>query len=634
MTDSAKRLPSPMAGFACRERSESLVLGERADGSIAHVSEVETGRRCGCVCPGCGAPLVAKKGAQIDHHFAHEGTADGTPCRTGPETALHKFAKEVLGRRLHLDLPALTLEEGGDRWIGYGGGRYRFDGAILEQRLGSIVPDVVVRRGDRDLLVEMAVTHPCGPEKIETIRSMDVAAIEIDLAGLPRDVSRADLEASILETAPRRWIHNPHLAAGRAELERRKASRQADVRRRAQALAADYATALQHAKETPPSSQVFGEMTRDGFGTSIGVMVRGAGCFSVPPGDWQAALLSGIWDRYQERHATTFTPERALGQLRKAGLVRPRFARMSQEEIATAKEENAAFGSPLGAVEEWATVLSLNQVLMPWRPGWKVHPSYLRKAADARNRRLLPARRAGEIKGLVGQILACLPEAERDGFDIKAWAAAPLPGRGHSAAEATRCDDAKYEVFKSALARLASDARYGTHLARDHLGLPLDGLAARKEAAVREKAEAIRQERIAREKAASRARGEELLADARSELGSDADEWAATPRPELGGISPLEAARSSPVGAQAAQGAVREEVRRVRVLAAGAAEAEEARRLLRVEARKLVPPAMFELYLTGRQPALGGKSPLEFCVAPGLVPRCIAATLPGRKGRR
>lgn len=623
-----------MASFACRDRRESLVLGERVDGSIAHVSEVETGRRCACVCPGCGAPLVAKKGARIDHHFAHESTADGMPCKTGPETALHKFAKEVLGRRLHLELPPLTLEDGGDRWTGYDGGRYRFDSAILEQRLGVIVPDVVVRRGDRDLLVEMAVTHPCGPEKIETIRSMNVAAIEINLARLPRDVSREDFETSILEAAPRHWIHNPLFAAGRADLERRKASRQADVRRRARALAADYATALQEIREARPSTKSFEEMTRDGFGSSIGVMVRGAGCFSVPPGDWQAALLSGMWDRYHERCRTSFKSEGALGHLRKAGWVRPRFARMRDQELAAAKEVNIAFGSPLAAVEEWATILSHNQILMPSHPGWQVDPSYLLKATDARNRRLLPARRAGEIKRHVQQILDCLPEAERDGFELKAWAAVPLPGRGHSAAEATRFDDARYEAFKSALARLASDVCYGSHLDQDHLGLPLDGLAARKKAAAREKAEEIRRERITREEAAARARGEELLAETRNELGGDAAEWAATPRLELGGLSPLEAARSSPKGAQAARGAIREEERRVRALAAAEAKAEEARRQLRVEARKRVPPAQFELYLTSRHPALGGKSPLEFCVTLGLVARCITATLSARKGKR
>lgn len=623
-----------MSGFACRERRESLVLGQRADGSMAHVSEVESGGRCACVCPGCGAPLVAKKGARIDHHFAHEGTADGMPCRTGPETALHKFAKEVLARRLHLELPPLTLEEGGDRWIGYGGGRYRFDGAILEQRLGSIVPDVVVRKGDRDLLVEMAVTHPCGPEKIETIRSLDVAAIEIDLAGLPRDVSRADLEASILKAAPRRWIHNPHLADGRAELERRRALRQASARRRAQALAATYAKAMQELEAIRPSSKVFGEMTRDGFGTSIGIQVSGVGCFTVPPGDWQAELLSGMWDAYQARQTTTFTAERALARLRKQGWVRPQFARMSDQEVAGAKEEQVGFGSPLDAIRHWAAALTFSGILMPWRPGWRVQGSYLLKASEARGRRLLPARRASEIKGLVGQILSCLPEAERDGFDLKAWAAAPLPGRGHSAAEATRFDDAEYEAFKAALARLSSDARYGTHLDWDHLGLPLEGLASRKQAAARAKSEAIRQERIAREEAATRDRGEKLLAAARSELGGDADAWAATPRRDLDGLSPLDAARSSAAGAQAAIAAVQEELRQARLQATSAAEAEEARRRLRVEARKLVPPAQFDLYLKSRRPELGGKSPLEFCVSPGFVPRCIAATLPSSRNRR
>ena len=130
-------IPSPLSGFTCGDGKRSLVFGERPDGSIAHISEVPRGTQCNCKCPDCGAPLVARKGDVKDHHFGHHNSGNERPCRTGPETALHKFAKEVLARRLHLFLPTLDLTEGEDRWVGFEGRNYNFDSALLENRLGA-----------------------------------------------------------------------------------------------------------------------------------------------------------------------------------------------------------------------------------------------------------------------------------------------------------------------------------------------------------------------------------------------------------------------------------------------------------------------------------------------------------------
>ena len=41
------------------------------DGIITSISNVESGLKCGCVCPACDMPLVAKKGEKMMHHFAH-----------------------------------------------------------------------------------------------------------------------------------------------------------------------------------------------------------------------------------------------------------------------------------------------------------------------------------------------------------------------------------------------------------------------------------------------------------------------------------------------------------------------------------------------------------------------------------
>lgn len=41
--------------------------------------------------------------------------------------------------------------------------------------------------GGRLLMVEIAVTHFVGPEKIDQIETLGVAALEIDLASMERD---------------------------------------------------------------------------------------------------------------------------------------------------------------------------------------------------------------------------------------------------------------------------------------------------------------------------------------------------------------------------------------------------------------------------------------------------------------
>src|SRR3546814_19310042 len=75
------------------------------DGRAWAPSEVARGKACGCVCPGCGAALVAK--AQTSRrrrpHFAH---LTDTGCQTGRETGIHLRAKQLIAERRQLRVPA------------------------------------------------------------------------------------------------------------------------------------------------------------------------------------------------------------------------------------------------------------------------------------------------------------------------------------------------------------------------------------------------------------------------------------------------------------------------------------------------------------------------------------------------
>ena len=149
------------SGFECHDRHQSMVFGERYDGTMCHISDVPSGLECNCVCPKCRTQLVARKGPKNEHHFGHHGVGDEQPCIGGPETALHKFAKEELGFRRELVVPQQIIIDRLGRWEGSPNKIVRFNSAVLENKMGEIVPDLIVRIGERDLLIEFAVTHKC-----------------------------------------------------------------------------------------------------------------------------------------------------------------------------------------------------------------------------------------------------------------------------------------------------------------------------------------------------------------------------------------------------------------------------------------------------------------------------------------
>jgi hypothetical protein len=368
-------------GFACRDGRESLVLGLRADGTIAHVSEVPSGLDCGCTCPGCGTRLVARKGHKQDHHFGHVGPDDGAPCATGPETALHRFAKEVLERRLELVLPRLELDDGRERWVGYEGGRYGFDAAVLEHRLGGIVPDVIARRGGRDLLVEFAVTHPCDEVKVARIAGMDVSAIEIDLSRLPRDVDRTGIEEAILAHAPRRWLHNPKLREGVAELGRMREAREQGLRQL-------YARACRQVASMRTVCLAYDRIEADGLAGAVGLDVPGIGCFTVPPRDWQSVTLAAAIDMAVSGGSRVISLPDALRRIKERRWLHRRFARLTDDEMEVIRADGTPFEPPTGALAAWAFALSREGILVPTVGGrWIIAHEVVEAAREARHRR-------------------------------------------------------------------------------------------------------------------------------------------------------------------------------------------------------------------------------------------------------
>lgn len=89
-----------------------LLYALNKEGRMVHVDEVPNGISCGCVCPACSAPLVAKNnGETIAPHFAH---ASGTVCHGAHESELHILAKEIISETKVVMLPRYgNVYEGG-----------------------------------------------------------------------------------------------------------------------------------------------------------------------------------------------------------------------------------------------------------------------------------------------------------------------------------------------------------------------------------------------------------------------------------------------------------------------------------------------------------------------------------------
>lgn len=76
-------------------------------GNMRFIGEVDRGADCGCVCPVCGSPLVARQGMSNDWHFAHDAAHEGPECGAADLRMLRRFVIEYL--RAHMQAADFVL---------------------------------------------------------------------------------------------------------------------------------------------------------------------------------------------------------------------------------------------------------------------------------------------------------------------------------------------------------------------------------------------------------------------------------------------------------------------------------------------------------------------------------------------
>jgi hypothetical protein len=202
------------------------------DGRMHAPADVHSGLACGCTCVGCGATLVAKKGAKKRWHFAHHNVEIGESCA---ESAIHAAAKQVLLEHNWLRLPGMRVVAYGQATSGQALAEssvlseervVRFERTCAEVWEDGIRPDVVGYRGERRFFVEMYFRHRVDESKRRKIGELKLPTIEVDLSDIDVSMGFDAIAQRVLhETAYKSWLFFPNEEQERQRLSARLAAR-------------------------------------------------------------------------------------------------------------------------------------------------------------------------------------------------------------------------------------------------------------------------------------------------------------------------------------------------------------------------------------------------------------------------
>jgi competence protein CoiA-like protein len=602
-------------------------VAEASDGTLQHIDDVPSGLACDCTCPACERRMVAKKGPIQAHHFAHYSDRNDSSCTSAGETALHKYAKKILDQRLEIGLPEMVVSGDGDREVVVQATKLKFDRAVLEVRDGSIVPDVVLELRDRRLIIEFRVTHACDDVKIARIRAMNVGAIEIDLSQY-RDRPLDEIRDDILHTAPRAWLHNPREPDARERLAQRSRQRAEDRKRVAEDYRAKYRHCLPAIAATDGACEA--ALRRDGLEELVNLNVDGAGCFTVPVAEWQAAVVLDMLASKEH----PFRTRNGLAALVRRRWVDPHFRSVPDHVSKALKGSGLPFAPPAEAVEAYLRQLEQMGFVRSapseiWQPSQALR-SKVRMAKDLRAR---PAKRLAEICEIVKEELEGLPAEETGSFTFGAWVKSVLPGRPPSVADAIQGSESEWRSLCQDISNIGTNIRFSPRIGLPLFGLPLDGKLVRALERKRQEAEERERGRVEKEQAEADARVLQLRSRAHRSVGDLAGTWLANGNPALDGLSPLEAA-SSATGFDAALIALDRKRRELELEEHERRRKQKAVAELEALARsRYYDPEHAELWMRSSRRELGGISPAEFTHDDATRDKC-ATYLPPKRSRR
>ena len=198
-----KHISDVVQVYALDEKGKSIHINQ--------IDESHNGLACKCTCPICGEKLIARKGhGGKAPHFAHQQDSLCTHPEYIKQSSIHAMAEQVFLEEKELNLPSLSTQAGNYIAHFFNGGKWQIEEVDLEKKISDFIPDIILKKGDEILLVEIYVTHAVDEDKRKKILEANLPVIEIDLSEFVHDdMMKEDLRLHLRESSRMKWIHLP-----------------------------------------------------------------------------------------------------------------------------------------------------------------------------------------------------------------------------------------------------------------------------------------------------------------------------------------------------------------------------------------------------------------------------------------
>ena len=171
---------------------------ENAEGKIVNVDSVPGGLACGCICPNCHEPLLARHGRKKAHCFAHHSEDRGSNLKMCYKVILYKLAEQIIKTQKRIHAPS---------YYGiYGGGVIEFEDVRIDgqyERLDK-QPDVIATTKDgKQYLIEFVYEYKVLHKNPIDYKNMNCLVVDLSHQWLE------SLERFLLTSSKDRyWINN------------------------------------------------------------------------------------------------------------------------------------------------------------------------------------------------------------------------------------------------------------------------------------------------------------------------------------------------------------------------------------------------------------------------------------------
>ncbi|MBB5053460.1 hypothetical protein HNQ36_003451 [Afipia massiliensis] len=615
-----------------------LVWAIDSNGKMAKISTVANGAKCKCRCPNphCNEYLIAK----TNHQTPHYSHSSNSKCNGGgPETAIHILAKEAIEEHKKLYLIERRASFAGREVILSKARLVEFDMVVAEHReLERIVPDIYVEKAGRNLLIEIAVTHPCDEMKIEKIRARGVPALEIDLSGLPRNADRDVITQAVIYDAPRSWLFHADIDSAHAKLRAAHEKKEADATKQfddaLNLLSRDYRLGLSDlSKQEKLEISDADELRATRLVQHIGIHISGAGCFTWPLDRWQNFIIREFVVGSQLGH-DAYRVKTVFSRLKDAGAIRPLFKFVNKEFEAALQAGPLDFLTPYRAIEMYLFHLAREGFV------YKISGAYqtvsdIRVSIEGHRERLVRIQRRTEgALETARKILAFVPVNERGKVTAKTWLQQHQSLYGSSFKAAIDADSGPYDEMSLTLRNIERMIFENGPIIESTLELPIAQERERQrnsrkqvadERAAR-KAEADEKAHLEKEVSENEARVSRISRfkrEVNDSLGNDSADWLKSQSEQSESIDLLSLAASSELGLDRAFAMLRTTVHDRNEKAKKQKVIDRFVWQLVDDATRSLGHQRCQLFIRSAYKELGGKKPIDYCVDKVTLAECL-----------